>query len=335
MLLEIQYSVAPLLLAAIPAAIGALGAAVNAMSQGSANRKNIQFQKDMYKIQRNDALSDWRMNNQYNSPEEQMRRLKNAGLNPNLVYGQGAVANSSSMPSATPTRNTNIAPINYDLSSIGDFVGSYMNIKTQMQQLDNLKAQNELIKEQKQLTNAKYLTELERPDLLKEQTTSTFAKTQWGGQAAERERSYFEPTLQGKVEKVRSLQADIAYKQAQTDFTKAENIRQQEMQPYNVDIAVQKVLNMKAQEAKDYEEIKRISAVTKLTKTKEVQEFFENINRSTGSSFKDNYLLRNGLGWMGTNENVNRVMREIFPGWERMSDSQKMTKLLQLQQSDF
>lgn len=43
-----------------------------------------------YKRQREDALTDFHMANAYNSPKEQMNRLREAGLNPNLVYGKGA-----------------------------------------------------------------------------------------------------------------------------------------------------------------------------------------------------------------------------------------------------
>lgn len=40
----------------------------------------------------------WHESQQYNSPVEQMRRLKAAGLNPNLVYGHGAVATGGNPP---------------------------------------------------------------------------------------------------------------------------------------------------------------------------------------------------------------------------------------------
>lgn len=47
---------------------------------------NFQYEKN---------LEQWYRENQYNSPDEQMRRLKNAGLNPNLVYGTGAVSGNT------------------------------------------------------------------------------------------------------------------------------------------------------------------------------------------------------------------------------------------------
>lgn len=52
-------------------------------------------------------LEQWNRANAYNSPEQQMARLKGAGLNPNMVYGTGVQAAgqaaSSAPKSQTPT----------------------------------------------------------------------------------------------------------------------------------------------------------------------------------------------------------------------------------------
>lgn len=41
-------------------------------------------------------LDMWNKQNKYNDPSAQMLRLRNAGLNPNMVYGQGTVAGNTS-----------------------------------------------------------------------------------------------------------------------------------------------------------------------------------------------------------------------------------------------
>lgn len=46
---------------------------------------------------------NWEMENLYNSPEAQMQRLKKAGLNPNLVYGNGATAMGGSIDGSSPS----------------------------------------------------------------------------------------------------------------------------------------------------------------------------------------------------------------------------------------
>lgn len=45
---------------------------------------------------------NWTMQNEYNSPTAQMQRLQEAGLNPNLVYGTGAVGNNANSVHAAP-----------------------------------------------------------------------------------------------------------------------------------------------------------------------------------------------------------------------------------------
>lgn len=64
-----------------------VGAGINAVSQGVQNRKQRKWNEHMYKIQRGHALEDWNRQNQYNAPAQQMQRLKEAGLNPHLIYG--------------------------------------------------------------------------------------------------------------------------------------------------------------------------------------------------------------------------------------------------------
>lgn len=48
------------------------------------------------------AMQSWNLMNDYNHPVQQMERLKQAGLNPLLVYGSGSVAgNTTSAPALT------------------------------------------------------------------------------------------------------------------------------------------------------------------------------------------------------------------------------------------
>lgn len=53
-----------------------------------------QAQKNEAKKQRQFSLDMWRRQNAYNTPAKQMQRLKEAGLNPALMYGQGNVGNA-------------------------------------------------------------------------------------------------------------------------------------------------------------------------------------------------------------------------------------------------
>ena len=53
------------------------------------NLMRQKHEERMAQEQRNWNLEQWHRQNQYNSPEAQLERLKAAGLNPHLLYGQG------------------------------------------------------------------------------------------------------------------------------------------------------------------------------------------------------------------------------------------------------
>jgi hypothetical protein len=95
----------PLVLPLIAAGASLAGSAINAGSQSRTNQSQLSYSREMYDKQRSDALADWNRQNQYNSPKEQMMRFKEAGLNPNLIYGQQSqspVVRSSSVEGYSP-----------------------------------------------------------------------------------------------------------------------------------------------------------------------------------------------------------------------------------------
>lgn len=74
---------------------GLLGAGLGALSGFGDDASNAEAQKAA-KSANDMNLAYWNMQNTYNSPVEQMARLKEAGLNPMLVYGSGNVTGNSS-----------------------------------------------------------------------------------------------------------------------------------------------------------------------------------------------------------------------------------------------
>lgn len=131
----------------LPAAAAALpivGGIFNAVQTSIQNKKTREWQEKMYGVQRNDALSDWRMQNQYNSPEAQMARLKAAGLNPNLVYGNGATATSSQAVRSSSAGSWSPHAPQVDTSSM---VSGFLDAKVRQAQLDNLAVQREVMEQ--------------------------------------------------------------------------------------------------------------------------------------------------------------------------------------------
>lgn len=101
---------------------------INTAVEGAQAAKNLEWQKEAFQRQQDfekqmaeDAQAFeksenelaferekemWNMQNFYNSPAEQMKRYADAGLNPNLIYGQGTSGNATSSPSYNPTSAT-------------------------------------------------------------------------------------------------------------------------------------------------------------------------------------------------------------------------------------
>jgi len=110
--------------AAIIAGAGTAGQGINAFAQGKMNRKTRQWNEKMYARQREDALADWARTNEYNTPLQQMARLKQAGLNPNLVYDKGA-DNTSAMVRGTEAKSWDPKAPAFDLGQIANqYLGS-------------------------------------------------------------------------------------------------------------------------------------------------------------------------------------------------------------------
>lgn len=122
------------------------GTAANVASQSNTNKKERAFAEKMMWQNRTWAIEDWQKTNAYNHPSEQMARLRMAGLNPNLIYGNSGGA----MPSA-PIRSTESAKWNPkapDFSGVGSAVMSFYDTQIKDATIQNLKSQNRLIEEQ-------------------------------------------------------------------------------------------------------------------------------------------------------------------------------------------
>lgn len=112
----------------------------NAGSQAMSNNAQKNWNIDMYNRQRQDALADWKMQNEYNSPAAQMERLKAAGLNPNLVYGNGSATTTASTPRASSAQSYNPKAPQIDANSMF----SYIDLQMKQAQTDNVKKATEV-----------------------------------------------------------------------------------------------------------------------------------------------------------------------------------------------
>lgn len=209
------------------------GQAANAVIQGQNNRASRQFAWNMYAQQRKDALSDWTMQNEYNSPTSQMARLREAGLNPNLVYGNGATTTggavrSSSAPSWNPT------PPQFNAKSI---LGSYYDTQIRQAQIDNLKTQNTVMVQDALLKAA--------------QIASLGANTA---------RSQFKLDFEKELREISAEAARLGVlkQKADIDYTLDQNERAQAQNAQSLREGAERILNMRASRANTYQEREKI-----------------------------------------------------------------------------
>ena len=99
----------------------------------------------------------WNRQNEYNNPSSQMERLKSAGLNPHLVYGNGVTGNiTSSPPKMTPTKRgaaeytppqTDLAlpPIKTGIADAARVLLEFQDLELKKAQTDNVTANTENI----------------------------------------------------------------------------------------------------------------------------------------------------------------------------------------------
>lgn len=145
----------PFPLALVGAGVGAATQIAGQVGQNQANADLAQQQQNwstqMMHAQNNYNLGMWHRTNQYNSPIEQMARLKQAGLNPNLIYGKMDNTAASMIGSADPKPYTRAQSENV-LRGV-DIFGHYQQLKSMEIQNDNVQASTDL-KEQERMLKA-------------------------------------------------------------------------------------------------------------------------------------------------------------------------------------
>lgn len=127
--------------AAVAAGVQGGASVLGTILSGRYSRKNIEatnaFNQEM-----------WELDNAYNSPEQQMARLREAGLNPHLVYGNGTVANTSRGP--VKGDFTSQKPYIDPGAAVGSALLTYQDVRMRQAQTDNIKAQTENINQKTQ-----------------------------------------------------------------------------------------------------------------------------------------------------------------------------------------
>lgn len=225
--------------------VGSLvGQGVNAYIQGQQNKKARKWAEKRYGVERADALSDWNMQNQYDSPEAQMARFRAAGLNPNMIYGQ---MSEGQTVRSTDSKSWNPQAPGLD---VGGAIGQYQQTRLQNSQMDLLQKNMELLDIEK-------LVKLSNVSKNNAQTAGYLSNNQ-----------YLDGTLKERIAKaaadLKATQAGIGYTEAATGKVGIESLatydaneRANAMQAGNLE---QQMLSI----AKTKSETKNIDANTRL-----------------------------------------------------------------------
>lgn len=206
------------------------GSALSAIGNFFSNKSNQKAQNKLFEKQsafakrEREAQQNWienmyEKNNTYNSPAAQMARFKEAGLNPDLIYGQLGDS-TASMPSpasqaSTPSAGafTNVNP----LQSIGD---SISGMAMQKAQIDAIKANtNKTNQETKQLDIQNHAL----PDSLRQQLTNMREQGKLTAKEIEKTNvviQNIQTNTQSLQESIKSIQADVLLKNDELDWRK-------------------------------------------------------------------------------------------------------------------
>lgn len=234
---------APAAAAAIAGGAALTGGLANIASTFIQNRKSRQFSREMYDRQYRDNINFWRMQNEYNTPASQMARLKQAGLNPNLIYGQGA-RGATGQAEKISTPDVKSAQFNTpDMSFVGQAGMSFLNamydFEIKKAQTDNMRAQNTVLLADAAMKMAS--TQRSRFDL--------------GFESDLRDIS-----AETRKEMLRQLKSN-------TDISLRKDEREAAMNSSNLKEAAQRILRMREDIARSAQERKRIKEATKNLKT--------------------------------------------------------------------
>lgn len=121
----------------LPVGGGLIDTATSGLFNIGAAKRNRKFVREMYGRQRADALADWEKENAYNSPAAQMARLKEAGLNPNLIYGDGgSIMQSAAIKSASAGNASEIPTTG---TRLGESLRQMYDIKLAKENITNQK----------------------------------------------------------------------------------------------------------------------------------------------------------------------------------------------------
>lgn len=238
-----------------------VGGAISSVFQGAQNKKARKFAEHMYDRQRKDALADRLFENEYNSPAAMMERVKKAGLNPNLPFG-----NSNSISKSSDTRSSSPQAWNpktvIDKNGVSDAMLAMADLRLKGVQSDNIKAATAVARMEaaQKAAETANLTAL-NPKLRTE---------------AEQARVNLAHALKLNPMSLEKIRADIDQTKVNTEFTMNQDIRNALLNNVTVEKAWEEIKNITAHTSKTWEEKKHVTQLIENAKKEGLVLAFQN-----------------------------------------------------------
>lgn len=167
-------------------------------AQQEENQKNREYNLMLAQQQNAWNVEQWERENEYNSPEKQMERFRKAGLNPDLMAGNGAqnlAAHSPQMTAGAPSTPTDMSALG-QVPTLGQAIQTALRDSMLGAQIDNIEAQTRKTEAEAGLSeiDAKYRDaektlgiELGNQELRKNAEQITLLSTEWRQKALQNE----------------------------------------------------------------------------------------------------------------------------------------------------
>ncbi len=152
---------------------GFLGSIVSAIAAKQQQKREFAQQENLLNLQNQFSLDMWEKQNAYNDPSQQMQRMINAGINPNLAAAgiSGSPNTASSIESSgAPAVNSAVAPYS---QSIGQSTMNALDSVLKTKQIDNVVADTKVKEEQAPMVAAEKSQFIQNVENLKAQKVLT------------------------------------------------------------------------------------------------------------------------------------------------------------------
>lgn len=254
----------------IAAGASLLGTGGQIYAQAKMNKKTIKYNKEMYEKQKADNLANWNLQNSYDSPEAQMARYKEAGLNPNLVYSQNGQGGGTLATPDVKSADQHTPDVQ---SGIANSMQAYMSTTMQKEQINNLKKQQDVLSADALLKAA--------------QTLSTLTSNEKGkldvkllGSTLGYDIDAKKLAVQAALASIKKTQADTINTQTNTTATAAATERANQLQPGALQKQIADIASVKMSTAKTAMDKKQVQKQIELmNQSKELNEFEIMLNK--------------------------------------------------------